>query len=596
MATASFNLAPGESSTDAQLRRRLAIQQLQEGTSAEPVRHWTQGAARLANALIGGMDLASEDAKDQKEKDEARDLYGKIDQLTGQGGSPSRAAQAAAVSGDASPAGSNVTATPPMGKLPALGSRVYSENEMSPLDAAVATPKELAAGVNAPPQYASLIGKAAIDNDLPPNLLAAQIKQESSFNPRAVSPAGAQGVSQFMPATAKEMGINPLNPEEAIPAGAKYLRQNIDKFGGDVPTGLAAYNAGPGRVERAGGDISQLPPETRNYVTSILKNEPSPTTQVRPPSSVLPEANGVSPQPTVDRKVLAAMLQNKFTAPLATQIYGQILTQQLAPKEATWGEVGTDADGNKVMGWINSRTRSVEAVPVKPTAPTGGAPAPAGLQIPSAPENANVKEWRKEYTAAAAKNAASGNLPGTSAEATGMRKELQDVPSYKNMSAAMPIYKAMSEAAGRDTRAADLNLVYGLAKIMDPTSVVREGEINLAQATATLPQQLRAQIESQLTGEGRLKPDVREAMLQEAYGRMQAYNGVYQQDMDHFRGIAGRNRLNPDDVIRDFGKFEPWKRAPAPATMSAPPTATTPPTATAPPAGTTSRGIPWRVQ
>src|SRR5690606_34497632 len=112
-------------------------------------------------------------------------------------------------SGEATGSVPNAGASP-MGKLPSMSSRIYEENEFNPIDAMVATPEELAAGVPAPKQYASLIGKAAVDNDLPPELLAAQIKQESGFNPNAVSSAGAQGISQFMPGTAKEMGVNPL--------------------------------------------------------------------------------------------------------------------------------------------------------------------------------------------------------------------------------------------------------------------------------------------------------------------------------------------------------------------------------------------------
>lgn len=200
----------------------------------------------------------------------------------------------------------------PMGNLPSMPNRVYSENEFNPIDAQVATPEELAAGVPAPKQYASLIGKAAVDNDLPPELLAAQIKQESGFNPKAVSPAGALGISQFMPGTAKEMGVNPLDPASAIPGGARYLRQNIDRFGGSVPLGLAAYNAGPGRVQQSGGDISKLPAETQGYVKNITGAAPVHMAQAGPSTQDLIAASTNPWLTESQRSVVNTMLKQRL--------------------------------------------------------------------------------------------------------------------------------------------------------------------------------------------------------------------------------------------------------------------------------------------
>ncbi len=99
-------------------------------------------------------------------------------------------------------------------------------------------------------------------------LLSAQIYAESNFNPFAQSPAGAQGIAQFMPGTAQGLGLqNPFDPEEAIDAQAHLMRDLLRRFG-SVPLALAAYNAGPGAVEQYGG----IPPyaETRAYVAKIL--------------------------------------------------------------------------------------------------------------------------------------------------------------------------------------------------------------------------------------------------------------------------------------------------------------------------------------
>jgi soluble lytic murein transglycosylase-like protein len=119
--------------------------------------------------------------------------------------------------------------------------------------------------------YGSEITAAAQRNGLDPALLAGLIKQESGFNANARSGAGAQGLTQLMPGTAAGLGVtNPLDPAQAIEGGAKYLKQQLDRFGGDVARALAAYNAGPGAVQRFGG----VPPyaETQNYVRAVQAN------------------------------------------------------------------------------------------------------------------------------------------------------------------------------------------------------------------------------------------------------------------------------------------------------------------------------------
>jgi soluble lytic murein transglycosylase-like protein len=112
------------------------------------------------------------------------------------------------------------------------------------------------------------VDAAAAKYGIDPALLRGLIRQESNFNPSAGSPAGAQGLCQLMPGTAAALGCtNPLDPAQNIDAGAKYLRQQLDAFGGDVTKALAAYNAGPGAVQRYGG----VPPyaETQNYVRQV---------------------------------------------------------------------------------------------------------------------------------------------------------------------------------------------------------------------------------------------------------------------------------------------------------------------------------------
>ena len=119
-----------------------------------------------------------------------------------------------------------------------------------------------------PPRFAPAIDRAAQRWSVSAALLAAQLFAESGFNPFAVSPAGAQGIAQFMPGTARGVGLaDPFDPTAAIDAQAHLMRDLLRRFAA-VPLALAAYNAGPGPVI-ACGCVPAIP-ETRGYVARIL--------------------------------------------------------------------------------------------------------------------------------------------------------------------------------------------------------------------------------------------------------------------------------------------------------------------------------------
>jgi soluble lytic murein transglycosylase-like protein len=116
--------------------------------------------------------------------------------------------------------------------------------------------------------YAQALVEVAKANDISPYLLEAVVWQESRWNPSARSRAGAIGLAQLMPGTARDLGVDPRDPVQNLSGGARYLRQQLNRFDGNVEKALAAYNAGPGRVMTAGG-IPSIP-ETQAYVRAIV--------------------------------------------------------------------------------------------------------------------------------------------------------------------------------------------------------------------------------------------------------------------------------------------------------------------------------------
>lgn len=154
----------------------------------------------------------------------------------------------------------------PVYETPTSIRRVLPEHSAAPASASGvggALPAGVSAGVR---QYQPLFDAATARYGLPAGLLAAVAQVESGGNAKAVSPAGARGLMQIMPATARGLGVDPLDPSQAVDGAARLLRDHLKSFG-SLDLALAAYNAGPGAVRRHGG----VPPyaETQNYVRKV---------------------------------------------------------------------------------------------------------------------------------------------------------------------------------------------------------------------------------------------------------------------------------------------------------------------------------------
>ena len=145
---------------------------------------------------------------------------------------------------------------------------VSGRPEFTPLEASVSVSLDAFHALRPELAYEDLIQEAAHAYGLSPDLIRAVMRTESSFDPFVVSPVGAQGLMQLMPALAAEMGVtDAFDPRQNIMGGAKYLRQLLDRHDGNLRLTLASYNAGPANVARYKG----IPPfkETRNYVRKV---------------------------------------------------------------------------------------------------------------------------------------------------------------------------------------------------------------------------------------------------------------------------------------------------------------------------------------
>lgn len=157
-------------------------------------------------------------------------------------------------------------------------------------------------------------------------------------------------------------------------------------------------------------------------------------------------------------------------------------------------------------------------------------------------------------------------------DVSNLRKEVQNLPTYKSYQQAAPVFQSMIDTAKTDSKASDLNLVYGLGKIMDPNSVVREGEMVMVNNTASLPDWFSGIINS-VNGGQRLTPETRQAILAEARSRMSAYRGALDNDIGQYRGIISRRGMNEADVLPALGDIAevPSLTPPPAADIGAPP-------------------------
>ncbi|WP_235777125.1 hypothetical protein [Rhizobium mesoamericanum] len=646
--------------TDA--RKRLALAMLQQGTDTSPIQSPWQGAARMAEALMGGLQVKA--ARDDQQAADAQVMS----LLTGQpytppaqsgnflsslfGGSKvpsSGAQQEVAATNPAPPDVSDLSSnqvyndfintvktgvTNPYG-LAAVAATGKAESGYAPgnVNRTWSDPSEsgqpgTAGGIMSwrGPRYAALAatgdlspaGQARFFLQEDPQLVTAlnnakSVEEAQNLMNRAWAfrgydkPSGesarrlsyAQG---FLPtfgtqvaSAAPEMAPSPapyrdpqvttaFRPETAAAPAAQAIQQqapspqpdpvqvaSIDPKAAGAPAALPQPQPLPSLPSR---DVGPAPAVASVPPVSAPASAPAPVRLAQALDANAPQqGNPLANNPRA--QALAQSLMNPNASPQVRALAGSMLQQAIAPREYGFQ---TLPDGTI----MRTDPRTGQVAPVYQSTPkgvdvNGRLVNPATGEVMADFSNPNVSE-----VDGALVDQKTGKViyqgtpkgvtvdPGQSlvnpqtgqvlvqgsgykpSDVTDLRKEIQNLPTYKSYQQALPSYQSMIDTAKTDSKASDLNLVYGLGKIMDPNSVVREGEMVMVNNTSSLPDWLQGAINS-VNGGSRLEPAARKAILNEARSRMTAYRGALDNDLGQYRGIVGRKGMNEADVLPVLG-------------------------------------------
>lgn len=450
----------------------------------------------------------------------------------------------------------------------------------------------------------ALADEEAEKRGIHPGLARAMIEKESGWNPKAVSGAGAQGLMQLMPGTAKDLGVNdPFSAEENLRGGLDYLKQQMDEFQSPEKA-LAAYNAGPGNVRKFNG-IPNFP-ETQDYVPSVLAKAKeygfSPESKLLKPDFegimksdamgndagpvVAPEEKeqsgwgkifGTSRGPeTIDqygnkkpgefkegwgKKFLsyaAPFLFGLFPSPAMAALSTSILNSQVGPRAKAKKE---DDDYQKILSEAMKGAQPSEDIKkFRDYSKLSDAEKKQYKDMkepsinPFSLMNMNYRQQRDalEDTRKTESEKKSADLKLRDDE-TSFRKEYEASPVVKDFNAANTGIKKIREAiqAPEQDGFNDMSLVFNFMKVLDPGSVVREGEYATAMKNASLLESMGVRLNRVMSGQ-QLSPDQRQRLAAAAERQFNSNKSTYQNYKAEKSEIAKKSGLDPAKVITDF--------------------------------------------
>ena len=524
---ASFDL---NADPDVAMKRQFAALLMKQGTDSSPVQHWTQGAARMANALVAG--LAVKDMKDEAGKSRST----LADTLLGAEG----AAQPAVMPQAPQPSMNAPSVSAP--------NKVYSNNEPSPLDPPAGDERAMMArmlqaeagnqGSQGMQAVADVIRNRAVAGNFGGNTPSGVMQAPKQFE-------GLSRVNQFDPnnpqaqaAIDRAYGGAP----SAAPPGATHFY---------APKAQAALGRpAPSWDNGKGVDVGDHRFFGGVGTPAVTAGATDMSAQSRQPA--MPQAQRTAPQiPDNVRAQIRALIMN----PATTQFGLEMASKYMQPSQPTLHMV-KDADQNEVPHAWNPTTGALTRVPVQ------------GSQQASQPVTGldgnpiNVPPGQRKFVQEAiGKRRADEAMPGTFEDASRLRGEVRSLPSYKALAESVPAFNSMVKAAHDNSRASDLHLVYSFGKLMDPGSVVREGEMLMVNKTSPLSDMLQ-QVVSRLNGGTALTPETRAALVRTVRDRMTEYKARFDMEAEDYRGHAARARLKPEEVIPTFGELPDYAPKP----------------------------------
>lgn len=554
---AVFADTPGQTPQDAERRRRLAKALLAQA-EAQEVKHPLQGVAKLLATGLGRWNEAKADEADKAAQTATNEaLIG----LMGGGGYSAPSGVSPTPAGAPDTGGS----TPETAQLESYIRDAATKRNIDPNVAVrVARSEGLAPGV----WQSNVVNNGRRETSYGPfQLLVGGGLGDKFQRLYGKSPADRSTVYQqidFALDEAARGGWSPWYGAAKVGVGSRTGLENARPLG--VQQGVDPTTTGSIRVggilpeqttevapatEIAGPELNATSPIIRAMLglsgpDTASRGGPYPAA---PQSGQFPAA---PPQPTQagvgmarQQALIAQLLRNPATAAIGQRLAASMIAAQMDPA------AGLDAQLKRAQleNLTNPRPSASETL------------ARERFEW----EKDKSKSWEKLdedtlYNPATGETRDTGPQVPKFNDVSSLRKEVQLLPSYKNLAQAAPIYKTMMDAAGRDSKAADLNLVYGLGKIFDPGSVVREGEMVMVKDTASLPDWLVGAINS-LNGGQRLQPATRKAIMDEAYSRYQSYRALFDQDAKFYGGIVQRGGFDAADVLPSFEEMQPWEPA-----------------------------------
>lgn len=445
--------------------------------------------------------------------------------------------------------------------------------------------------------YRALASQIAQQEGVPVDLFLRLVNQESRFNPNAVSPAGAMGLAQLMPGTARDLGVDPNDPVQNLTGGARYLRQQLDTFG-QPDLALAAYNAGPGNVRKHGG----IPPfkETQNYVSTILG---APAAQGRASTrGSQPMAQQMQPQQQQPKGILEMMgiqkrdpsAQGQTALPFYQRdqfknTMGNIAmaanTLRMDPDQNIPAQVlagrqqrDTEQRSNKTAQWLSQQPNGEAFVEML----RAGADPAAVLQAYQAQKAAAVAASQGEVKEIGGKLVRvmpdgsvmemyapdAGELTPEKATQAGalrddLNRELGDFNTVKSS------YENIMQFYSNPNAVSDYALAVAFAKVLDPGSVAREGEVAAVQNAGARIPALGQALKNAITGEGALTPIARQQIAENAAAIYTQKASGAQSTLGRYEQAAAKYAI-PFDLIY-FGGDVPPAQPIAPASSFLPP-------------------------